>query len=137
MVCRTWDTIYSVGDGSGDFTGRVTSLPSDIKYADPMDMLYVDGKLYVYSIWVDNSKPNYYYGDALIEIDWKSGESQILYEHEDYYLTDGVCTGLLCNFWVSDNTLNSWLTWITLTKEGIRSIHSDYDFILSSKVTRQ
>lgn len=124
------------GDGSGDFSGRVLSLPNDSKYTDPMDMLYVDGKLYVYSIWVDNSKPNYYYGDALIEIDWRSGSANRLYEHEDYYYTDDTCSGLLCNWWVGDDVLNSWVTWITLTQEGIKSIHSDYDFILTSKVSR-
>ena len=125
------------GDGKGNFSDRVISLPSDPKYSEPMDMLYINEKLYVYSIFNDPSKPNYYFGDALTEIDWRTGTSALLYEHEDYYLTDGVCTGLLCNWWVGDNVLGSWVTWITLTQEGIRSIYSDYDFILSSKVSRQ
>lgn len=125
------------GDGKGNFSDRVISLPSDPKYSEPMDMLYINEKLYVYSIFNDPSKPNYYFGDALTEIDWRTGTSALLYEHEDYYLTDGVCTGLLCNWSVGDNVLGSWVTWITLTQEGIRSIYSDYDFILSSKVSRQ
>ena len=124
------------GDGTGDFTQRIAEIPQDEKYDSAMDMIYVGDKMYIYSVDVDYTKPHYYWGDALRKVDWASGTSTLLYEHEDLYYTQDICEGVICKKWLGEKAMDTWFPWIILTEEGIRPLSKEYDFILSEVVTK-
>lgn len=119
-------------DGSGDFSKNYSEVPKAANYYESMDALKVNNHLYVYSINEDYSKPNYYWGDALTKIDLSSFNSQVVYEHEGYYRTEGVCRGPTCIHWEGDDYLMSWFPWIVSLDDKIRPLDSAFDLILTT-----
>jgi hypothetical protein len=124
------------GDGTGDFTQRIVEIPQDEKYDSAMDMLYIGDMMYIYSVDVDYSKPHYYWGDALREVNWVTGTATTLYEHEDTYYTEDVCEGVVCKKWLGEKALDTWYPWIILTTDGIRPLFKEYNFLLTTAVKK-
>ena len=122
------------GDGTGDFTQRIVEIPQDEKYDSAMDMIYIGDKMYIYSVDVDYTKPHYYWGDALREVDWASGTSTLLYEHEALYYTQDICEGTICKKWFGEKAMDTWYPWIALTTDGIRPLFKEYNFLLTTAV---
>jgi hypothetical protein len=122
------------GDGTGDFTQRIVEIPQDEKYDSAMDMLYIEDMMYIYSVDVDYSKPHYYWGDALREVNWVTGTATTLYEHEDTYYTKDICEGVVCKKWFGEKALDTWYPWIILTTDGIRPLFKEYNFLLTTAV---
>ena len=118
-------------DGDGSFSERYLEMPKAANYYESLDLIKVGSSVYVLSINEDYSKPHYYWGDALTKIDLISMSSQLVYEHDGFYRTEGKCVGVSC--WATnlgDDYLSTWFPWIIKDGEYIRPLDKQYDIQL-------
>ena len=117
-------------DGNGDFKDRIKEVPKNDRYYESLDALKIGTDLYVYSINEDYSKPQYYWGDALTKVDLISFSSEIVYEHEGYYKSNGKCEFVACRPWAGDDYLDTWFPWITSEQQKIVPLDKAFQVIL-------
>ena len=118
-------------DGGGSFSERYLEIPKAANYYDSMDLLKIGNSVYVYSINEDYTKPHYYWGDALTKTNLKSMFSQLVYEHEGFYRTEGKCSGVSCVYpHLGDDYLATWFPWIIKDGEYIKPLDKQYDIQL-------